>query len=283
MPIYQLAFNSTMSAIPSPICASAICRTSLTFQSKLVPIVCVFTATCLPSRLLVAADFWNWRLLASSAVVYFAWSSIAFFTNSWARSRKDSAFHIECMSHSSWSTCVFACRLSRLLRAGLTIFVKRYYTISRTSFSSSATTSRSFMIFSKSARETHTLPPAKLLRQNSSWLASDFRLRSAFDVISSEALSSDVFLSLSAWNFARVSFSSIHSANTAGERSNFLTLALHLFSVDGSSRPFRSIRFRYSCIRHWVVRWSPCALGTRTRTLCSPFNVVNNLSCGGRS
>jgi len=66
-------------------------------------------------------------------------------------------------------------------------------------------------------------------------------LRSAFDVISSDPLSSDVSLPLSAWNFARVSFGSIHSANTVGERSNFLTLALHLLSVDGSSRPFQSI------------------------------------------
>ena len=32
--------------------------------------------------------------------------------------------------------------------------------------------------------------------------------------------------------------------------------------------------------RHLVVRWSPCALGTRTRTLCSSFNIVDNLSRG---
>ena len=138
------------------------------------------------------------------------------------------------------------------------------------------------MIFSKSARESHTLPPAKLLRQNSTGLASDFRLRSAFDVISSDPLSSDVSLPLSVWNFARVSFSSNHSANTVGERLNFLTLALHLFSVDGSSRPFISTKFRYSCIGSWVMRWSPCALGTRTRTLCSPFDAADNLNCDGR-
>jgi len=181
------------------------------------------------------------------------------------------------------STCVYACRLSRLLRAGLTIFVKRCCTISRTSFTSSTPTPRSYMIFSKSARESHTLPPAKLLRQNCTGLASDVRLCSAFDVISSDPLSSDVSLPL--WNFARVSFSSIHSANTVRERSHcsFLTLALHLLSVDGSSRPFQSTRFRYFCIRNWVVRWSPCALGTRTRTLCSPFDVADNLSCGGIS
>ena len=35
---------------------------------------------------------------------------------------------------------------------------------------------------------------------------------------------------------------------------SFLTLALHLLCVDGSSRPFRSTRFWYSCIRNWVVR-----------------------------
>ena len=105
------------------------------------------------------------------------------------------------------------------------------------------------MIFSSSARESNMLPPAKLLRQNFTGLASYFRLRSAFDVISSDPLSSDVSLPLSAWNFARVSFSSIHSANTVGERSNYLTLALHLLSVDGSSRPFQSTRFRYSRIR----------------------------------
>jgi len=28
---------------------------------------------------------------------------------------------------------------------------------------------------------------------------------------------------------------------------------------------------------------SPCALGTRTRTFCSPFDVADNLSCGCRT
>ena len=79
----------------------------------------------------------------------------------------------------------------------------------------------------------------------------------------------NLYMPFSAWIFARVSFDSIHSVNTVGRRSNFLTLGLHLFSVYGSSRPFQSTRFRYSCIRNWVVLWSPCALGTRTRTLCS--------------
>jgi len=46
---------------------------------------------------------------------------------------------------------------------------------------------------------------------------------------------------------------------------------------------FQSTRSRYSSIRHCVVRWSPCALGTRTRTLCSLLYVVDNLSCGVRS
>ena len=128
------------------------------------------------------------------------------------------------------------------------------------------------MIFSKSARESHKLPPAKLLWQNTHGVASDFRLRSAFDVVSLDPLSSDVFLPLSASNFARVPFSTIYYANTVGERSNFLILALHLLSVDDSSRPFQSTTFRYSCIKYWVVRWSPCALGTRTWALCSPFN-----------
>ena len=100
---------------------------------------------------------------------------------------------------------------------------------------SSAPASCSCMMCSKTAKESRTLLPAKLLRQNYTGLASDFRLRSAFDVISLDPLSSDVSLPLSAWNFARVSFSSINSDNTVGERSNFLTLALHLFSVDGSS------------------------------------------------
>ena len=43
-----------------------------------------------------------------------------------------------------WLMCVFACWLSCFLLAGLTIFVKRCCTISRTSFSSSLFTSRSF-------------------------------------------------------------------------------------------------------------------------------------------
>ena len=139
------------------------------------------------------------------------------------------------------------------------------------------------MIFSKSAKESHTLPPAKLLRQNSAGLASDFRLRLAFDVTSLDPLSFDVSLPLSACNFARVSCSSIHSANTVGERSNFLTLVLHLLSADDSSRPFQSSTFKYSCIRNWLVQWSPRALGTSTWTLCSPFDFAGNLSCGSRS
>jgi len=103
------------------------------------------------------------------------------------------------------------CRLDSICKEVLHYFPDLFYVV--------CTYSCSFMIFSKSARESHTLPPAKLVRQNSSGLASDFRLRLA---ISSDPLSSDVSLPLSAWNFARVSFSSIHSANTVGECSNFL-------------------------------------------------------------
>jgi len=66
-----------------------------------VPIVCVLTATCSPSRLLVAAPFLTGRLLSSSTVIYSACSLIAFFTNSGARSRKECASHIECMSSTS--------------------------------------------------------------------------------------------------------------------------------------------------------------------------------------
>jgi len=102
-------------------------------------------------------------------------------------------------------------------------------------------------------------------------------------MISSDPLSSDVFLPLAAWNFARASVSSVHSAHAVEERSNFLTLVLHLLSVDDSSRPFQSSTFKYSCIRNWLVQWSPCALGTSTWTLCSPFNFAGNLSCGSRS
>ena len=45
------ASNSTMSAAPSPICVSAVCHAFLIFPTKLVPIVCIFTAACSPSRL----------------------------------------------------------------------------------------------------------------------------------------------------------------------------------------------------------------------------------------
>jgi len=207
--------------------------------------------------------------------------------------------HIPCRVHvvnelkGRWTTCVFAWWLSRLLREGLTVFEKRCWIIFQTSFTSSAPTPRSFIIFSKSARESHTLPPAKLLQQNSTGLASGFCVRSTFDIMLSNPLSSDVYLTLSTWNSAKLSLSAIHSAHVIGERSNFLTPALHLFSVDGSTRPFQSTRCstrpfqstrcRYSCIRNWVVQSSPCTLGTSTRTLCSPFDVVDNLSCGGRS
>jgi len=114
-------------------------------------------------------------------------------------------------------------------------------------------------------------------------LACNFCLRSAFDVMSSDPLSSDVFLPLAAWNFARGSFSSMLSAHAVWECSNFLTLDLHLHSVGDGSRPFQSIRFMYSCIRNWLVRWSPCPLGASARTLCSPFDIAGNLSCGSRS
>ena len=104
-----------------------------------------------------------------------------------------------------------------------------------------------------------TLPPDKLLRQNSIVLASDFCLWSAaFDVTLSDLLSSDVSLPLAVWNFARVSFP-CDSAHVVVKRSNFLTLRLHLLSVDDSSRPFRSIGFRYFIMRKRVVRWSPCS------------------------
>jgi len=182
-----------------------------------------------------------------------------------------------------WTTCVFAWWLSRLLREGLTVFEKRCWIISRTSFTSSAPTPRSFIIFSKSAGESHTLPPAKLLQQNSTGLASGFRVRSAFDIILSNPLSSDVYLTLSTWNFAKLSLSAIHSAHVIGERLNLLTPALHLFSFDGSTRPFQSTRCRYSCTRNWVAQSSPCTLGASSRTLCSPFDVIDDLSCGGRS
>jgi len=46
-----------MSAIPSPIYASAICRTFLTFPTKLVPMVCILTATCSLNCLLLTAHF----------------------------------------------------------------------------------------------------------------------------------------------------------------------------------------------------------------------------------
>ena len=106
-----------------------------------------------------------------------------------ARFKKEFASHIQCISSTSlnsrWSTCV----------------AKRCCTISRTSLTSCAPNLRSFIILSKSARESHTLPPAKPLRQNSTGLAFDFldfHLRLAFDTISSDPLSFDVCLPLSA-------------------------------------------------------------------------------------
>jgi len=123
-------FNSTILAAPSTICASAGCRTSLTFPVELVPILCLLTATCSPSCLLVTAPSLTGCLLSSSAVLDFASWLIAPFTYSWAWSRKEFASHIVCISlmisNSKWSTCVATCWLSHLLRAGLTIFVKRF-------------------------------------------------------------------------------------------------------------------------------------------------------------
>jgi len=169
----------------TPISASAVCRTSLTFPMKLVPILCVLTATCSPSRLLVIAPCLTGWPLSSFAVLEFACSLIALFTNSWARSRKESAPHINCIPWTSWNsrwlTCVFVCRLSRLLLKGWTIFVKKCCTISRISCTWTALTLRNLLIFSKLAKESHTLPPAKLLWHNCVGLTSDLCFRSAFD------------------------------------------------------------------------------------------------------
>jgi len=163
----------------------------LPFQRSLCPSCASLLLLVVPIHRVVFLSllfFWTGRLLSSSAVVYFACSLIAFFTNSWARPKKESCFTSNgCRQRAETAGCRRAslpqCRLSRLLHAGLTTFVKRCSTISRTSFTSSAPTPCSFMIFSKPAREAHTLPPAKLLRQDPTGLASDFRLRSAFDVI----------------------------------------------------------------------------------------------------
>ena len=144
-------------------------------------------------------------------------------------------------------------------------------------------TCRSFMNLNKWVRESHALPPAKLLRQNSTGLnACDFRLRStAFDNTLLDPFCSDVSLPLAAWDIERVSFTSIHSAHAVGECSNFSTLALHLLWIDDSSMPFQLIRFRYSCMKNWVVV-EPCSLDTRIQTLCLPFEFVDILGCGGR-
>jgi len=53
---------------------------------------------------------------------------------------------------------------------------------------------KAIIIISKSARESHTSPQAKLLRQNSTGLATDLRFHSAFDVRSSDPFSSDISL-----------------------------------------------------------------------------------------
>ena len=129
-----------------------------------------------------------------------------------------------------------------------------------------------FMIFSKSARESHTLPPAKLLWQNSTGLSSGLRLRSAFESFHRTPcrLASPCLFQLG--NSQK--FLSVHSTLPIPFGSNFLTLALHRFSVDGitlhrfsvdgSSRPFQSTRFRYSCKCNWMLWLSLCAFGTRT-------------------
>lgn len=56
---------------PFPFCASVICHTSLTFPSLTGPVylVCMLTATCSPTRLLLDAPFQTGRFLSSSAVL----------------------------------------------------------------------------------------------------------------------------------------------------------------------------------------------------------------------
>ena len=91
-------------------------------------------------------------------------------------------------------------------------------------------------------------------------------------------MSSDISLPLAAWNFMRLGFFQFNPL--CPHRRGSVRISWHslctfsLFnSVDNSSKPFQSTRFRYSLTRKWVVQWSSCSLGTSTRTLCSPDSL----------
>ena len=127
------------------------------------------------------------------------------------------------------------------------------------------------------------LPPAKLLRQNFIGHAFNFRLCSAFDVISSDPCRlMSPCLSRPSLILCESFFQFNSLCPHHWEAFKFLDIRFAP-SFCSSSRTIQSTRFRYFCIRNWVVRWSPCALGTSHRTLCSLFDVTDDLSCGGRS
>jgi len=75
----------------------------LPFRRSLCPSCACLLLPVHPGRIVFLSPllFLTRRLLASSAVVYFACLLMAFFTNSWARSGKESVFHIEIMSSTS--------------------------------------------------------------------------------------------------------------------------------------------------------------------------------------
>jgi len=153
-----------MSATPSQISASAICRTSLTRQSA--DETCVhrahFYCYLFTETFSYRRSFFDWatpvKLCSSVFCMLIDCLLHQFLCSIQERVCVPHRMHVvnelqPQVVHIDVSTRVFACRLSRLLRAGLTIFVKRRCTISWTSFTSSAPTPRSCMILSKSARE----------------------------------------------------------------------------------------------------------------------------------
>jgi len=178
---------------------------------------------------------------------------------------------------------IFACWVSHLLPAGLTIFMKRCCSISQTSFSSCSATSYSFIILaSQGENHTHYLPP-----NFCDWTPLGLRLISACV---------RPLLMLRIWTTCQLT---CHCLSQVGTSREFLSVWSSLPTSSGSVR----ISWQSPCILSllmiarglsnqldlstpaWEIGWCrvfPFHLDTSAWTLCSTCDIIDNLSCDGR-
>jgi len=266
---------------------------------KLVPILCIiimFAATCSLICHLLSAVFLVGQFLSSSAIVLSLCSSITFSISTWTWSSLDP----ESISHPYQVHLVFELRKQKVnarfyqLAISPTLHrlndvMERCYTICRTSFWPWSPTSHSGIVFIKSARKSHTLPPAKLLQQT----PLDLHLTSAC-VWPLLILHHSIVGPLVVWHLLAscglelresfLQFNQVCPCRRGAHRRNFLTLSLHILSADDSLRPFQSTGLRYSCMRNWVVWRSPRLARYRMYlALKDPENIFEKIPTNSRS